>query len=81
MSAIAVLPPNETVITDVDGVVFASVEDGRIFIVSSASIPDTNADIAPVLDIVRSVGLVEVSNVVEESVMFDGGVERRRWFA
>lgn len=72
---------DETILADVDSVIFANVEDGRLFMVTSALLPDNSDEIAAVLELVQSAGLAQVSEEVCESVLFFGGYERRRWYA
>lgn len=73
--------PNERVLADIDGVIFANIEDGRLFMVTSALLPDNSDEISAVLELAQSAGLAQVSEEVCESALFFGGIERRRWFA
>ncbi|OFT34645.1 hypothetical protein HMPREF3169_05225 [Corynebacterium sp. HMSC08C04] len=77
----AEIPADDTVLADVDGAVFSSVEDGNIFIIQDAELDQEYPSLAPLLDTASRCGLDLPSDITRSSEMFPSGKERVRWFS
>ena len=71
----------EEVLLDAESQVFASSEDGKVFLIHDNALTDDHGLIAPVIDLARRAGLEPVSDVSNDNEYFASSVERVRWFA
>ena len=71
----------EEVLLDAESQVFASSEDGKLFLIHDNALTDDHGLIAPVIDLARRAGLSASSDLSRENEDLPSGVERVRWFA
>lgn len=67
-------------VIDVDGVIYADVEDGKVFVICSALVNDTNAEMSKVMQEVEDRGLSLESDTEEDNPRYLSGKARVRWF-
>lgn len=71
----------EEVLLDAESQVFASSEDGKLFLIHDNALTDDHGLIAPVIDLARRAGLELVSDVSNSNQDYTSGNERVRWFS
>lgn len=76
----SVIKDDDQCLVDVDGVLYADIEDGNVFVICSTTVTDESEVFAPVREYLTLGGYTLIRDVSEDNHLFKGGKARLRTY-